>query len=641
MITNKRKTIGVFMNRADKDFQHVVQRVCRRRTKELGYDVFYFITVGYRDSVNYYDAQEKGMFSFVPVENLDGALVTPDSYDMAGFREALFEMLDKRPDLPVVCIRDSLSNRASFYTDENEAMRTMIRHLLDDHGYRRVCFQSGYEGHPDSEKRMKCYLEEMEKRGIPLPENAIWHGTLWTTEADKAYDYFFHDPENIPEAIVCANDYMAKALIDEIMSHGYDVPGDVAVTGFDDIVDAATNCPSLTTVGQDYEEMALRAINLLHECIEAREKGDIILPTEHVPLPGKPAMRESCGCSHPMEPMQQRREISKLNQQLRNINNREVSQTYFSIELNVVDDYEGIHNTIFKKLGDTPNIRDFYLCLFENEDGNLADGITDRVRIISAIRDRQNIGSLNLSFDRQEILPAFVEREGEPQAFYIHLHHQRDNTYGYSALQLFDDEVPSMFYMHWNIIISVALRNLKNQKTLEALYEERHKASITDVLTGLNNRRGLDEHVSPVWDDMCREKKTVCFISLDLDNLKPINDTFGHQGGDEALITIARAIEAAVPKTAVAARIGGDEFLVFIPDCDEEGVAAFRRAFDAWLAERNKGARFTVGSSVGARVARLDEHTEMEPIIHASDEAMYTEKKRRHAELKRHASTLK
>ncbi|MBR6810232.1 MAG: LacI family DNA-binding transcriptional regulator, partial [Clostridia bacterium] len=149
MVTNKRKTIGVFMNRADKDFQHVVQRVCRRRTKELGYDVFYFITVGYRDSVNYYDAQEKGMFSFVPVENLDGALVTPDSYDMPGFREALFEMLDKRPDLPVVCIRDSLSSHASFYTDENDAIRALITHLLDDHGYRRVCFQSGYEGHPD------------------------------------------------------------------------------------------------------------------------------------------------------------------------------------------------------------------------------------------------------------------------------------------------------------------------------------------------------------------------------------------------------------------------------------------------------------------------------------------------------------
>lgn len=641
MFTNNRKTIGIFMNRADKDFQHVVQRVSRRRTKELGYDVFYFITVGYRDSVNYYDAQEKGMFSFVPVENLDGALVTPDSYDMPGFREALFEMLEKQPDLPVVCLRDSLSNHASFYTDEDNAIRPLIRHLLDDHGYRKVCFQSGYEGHPDSEKRLRCYLQEMEARGIPLPEHAIWHGTLWTTDADKAYDYFFGDPDNIPEAIVCANDYMAKALIDEIIAHGYDVPGDVAVTGFDDIQDAASYSPSITTIGQDYETMTLRGIDLLHECIQAKERGEYVPPTAHVPLDGKVFFRESCGCTQPIDPVQQRREISRLNQQIRSISNREVSQTYFSIELNVVDDYDSIHQTIFNKLGDTPNIRDFYLCLFEDEKGGMADGITDRVKIISAIRDRQDMGTSNLSFDRREILPAIVGREEEPQAFYIHLHHQRDNTYGYSALHLFDDAVPSMFYMHWNIIISVALRNLQIQSTLEALYEERRRASITDVLTGLNNRRGLDEQVTPKWEEMCREGKTIGFVSLDLDNLKPINDTFGHFAGDEALIAIARAVEASVPEGAVAARIGGDEFLVFIPDCDESGIAAFRASFQAWLAERNKDAKFTVGSSMGAKVVRLEEGIDMDALIHESDENLYIDKRNRHEVLKRHASTLK
>ena len=162
--------------------------------------------------------------------------------------------------------------------------------------------------------------------------------------------------------------------------------------------------------------------------------------------------------------------------------------------------------------------------------------------------------------------------------------------------------------------------------------------SLKDALTGLWNRNYTEEAVNKLF----AEGAEGALMMIDMDNFKAINDNYGHIAGDKTLKMFAETLEEYCDtEKDILCRIGGDEFLVFIPDCDEEGVAAFRRAFDAWLAERNKGARFTVGSSVGARVARLDEHTEMEPIIHASDEAMYTEKKRRHAELKRHASTLK
>ena len=641
MITTRRKTLGVFMNRAYTSFQETVQRVSRERAKELGYDVFYFMTVGYRDSENYYDALEKGMFTFAPIENLDGALVTPDAYDMPGFREALFEMLEKQKNCAVVCVRDSQSKFDSVYTDEENAMRPLVCHMLDDHGYRKVCFEAGYKDHVDSDRRLRCYLEEMEKRGIPLPPNAIYYGNMWSTNADKAYDYFFSDPDNMPEAIICANDHMALALIDEITSHGLRVPEDVAVAGFDDIDMAGDASPALTTVGQDYEEMVRMAVDRLHERILAAENGQEQPLFQHVGLKGSLKFRESCGCTMPDLTEKRLENSRRMSAVFRNINHREVSQTYFAIEMNAVEDYESIHNTIFRKLGDTPTMRDFYLCLFEDENGELAEHITETVRVVSAIRDREDLGSPGITFPRQQLLPETALREDEPQAFYIHLLHQRECTYGYTAIQLKDNELPSMFYMHWNIIVSVALRTLSSQFKLEALYEERRRSSITDMLTGINNRRGFDEQLSPKWEELCEQGRTVCFMSLDLDNLKPLNDTFGHQGGDEALIAIARAIVAAVPEGAVAARIGGDEFLVFVPDCDEDGVAAFRKAFESYLEKRNQNATFVVGASIGARVITLEKDTNMDECVRDSDEAMYKEKKRRHAELKQHAMSLK
>lgn len=638
MLTDGRKTIGVFMNKADTNFQTTVQRITRQRAQALGYDVFYFITVGYRESMNVYDEQEKSMFDFVPVEKLDGALVTPDAYDMPGFRESLFQMLDERAKFPVVCVRDHENHYDCCFTDEATAIRPLIRHLLDDHGFRKVCFQAGCKEHPDSEARLECYLDEMKNQGLPLPPNAVYYGTMWSTGAEKAYQYFYGDPANWPEAVVCANDFMAQALIEQLQAHGHRVPQDTVVTGFDDIESSKRFVPALTTVGQDYQTMVAKAVDLLHQRILDKENGVEIVDRRCLGIPGKLILRESCGCKQKPNAEQLIRDIAALNHSNQISSIRVVSNTYFSIELNAAPTYEDIHHTIFRKLDDTPTIRDFYLCLFR-KDGDYANTISPHVQLISAIQDRQDKGSPMICFDKDTLLPSMAERPGETQVFYIYLLHQRDCTYGYTAIQYLGDETPTLFYQHWNVIISLALRNLDDQIRLRALYEERYRSSITDALTGLNNRRGLDEQLIPQWEELCRRQETVCFASLDLDNLKTINDTLGHHGGDEALCVIADAIRFAVPQDAIAARIGGDEYLVFIPNCTLDGSLLFRQRLDEFLTEKNKRMSFTIGVSVGTRVMTLHEGADISRCIRESDEAMYVEKVRHHGELTRLAIT--
>lgn len=640
MLTDDRKTIGVFMNKADTKFQTTVQRITRQRARELGYDVFYFITVGYRESANVYDEQEKIMFDFVPVEKLDGALVTPDAYDMPGFRESLFRMLDERAKFPVVCVRDHENHYDCCYTDEATAIRPLMNHLLDEHGFRKVCFQAGYKGHPDSQARLECYLDEMKKRNLPLPPNAIHYGTMWSSGAEEAYQHFYGDPDNWPEAVICANDFMAQALIEQLQAHGYQVPQDTVVTGFDDIDSSKRFVPSLTTVGQDYPTMVSKAVEVLHQRIVDQEQGIEVVDRYRLGIPGRLELRESCGCSKRPSAEQLRQDIANLNKANQIGSTRVVSNTYFSIELNAAPTYEDIHNTIFRKLGDTPAVRDFYLCLFRQDD-DYASTISPKVQLISAIQDRQDKGSPMICFDKDTLLPSLAERPGEAQVFYIYLLHQRDCTYGYTAIQYLEGESPSLFYQHWNVIVSLALRNLDDQIRLRTLYEERRLSSITDALTGLNNRRGLDEQLMPLWEDMCCREETVCFASLDLDNLKTINDTLGHQGGDTALRAIADGIRYAMPEGAIAARMGGDEYLVFIPHCDLDGSLMFQRKLYKFLEEKNRQMSFPVGASVGARVMTLHKGADISRCVRESDEAMYAEKVRRHAELMRLARSLR
>ena len=93
MCFGRRKTIGVFICKAYSLFDNAVYRALEEAAKRYDYDVVVFTTVGYFSSQNEYDSQERGMFAFAPIEQLDGIIVAPDTYEVEGFREQLEEEL--------------------------------------------------------------------------------------------------------------------------------------------------------------------------------------------------------------------------------------------------------------------------------------------------------------------------------------------------------------------------------------------------------------------------------------------------------------------------------------------------------------------------------------------------------------------
>lgn len=112
---------------------------------------------------------------------------------------------------------------------------------------------------------------------------------------------------------------------------------------------------------------------------------------------------------------------------------------------------------------------------------------------------------------------------------------------------------------------------LQRKKTLEIAslshsQREARALALRDPLTGLFNRRHFDECLSGVL----REGRDLALFLLDMDNFKAINDTRGHPEGDQALKNMASAIERVIRKGDIAARIGGDEFAIILPECPEK-----------------------------------------------------------------------
>jgi diguanylate cyclase (GGDEF)-like protein/putative nucleotidyltransferase with HDIG domain len=160
-------------------------------------------------------------------------------------------------------------------------------------------------------------------------------------------------------------------------------------------------------------------------------------------------------------------------------------------------------------------------------------------------------------------------------------------------------------------------------------FEQTEHESVTDPLTGLPNRRSLDRQFEAGLQRAARVHGTVSVIVLDLDRLKEINDTYGHEAGDRAIRTVASVLRSTVRQYDLCARFAGDEFVVVLWNCDREQEARrvrdLQSAVAAFPFEPRPGVLMSLSISAGP--ARFpDDGTTFEELLAVGDERMYRDK---------------
>ena len=144
----------------------------------------------------------------------------------------------------------------------------------------------------------------------------------------------------------------------------------------------------------------------------------------------------------------------------------------------------------------------------------------------------------------------------------------------------------------------------------------------SDALTGLYNRNGFIKEYDKIIEE-CTDGLTV--ILADLDDLKYINDTYGHGEGDVAIRAVALALKACCPEEAVCARFGGDEMIAVI---NGEYSGDIKGDIDRYLESytASSGKPYKVSASVGIYKARPEETGDFKEILKKSDKLMYMDK---------------
>jgi diguanylate cyclase (GGDEF)-like protein/PAS domain S-box-containing protein len=176
--------------------------------------------------------------------------------------------------------------------------------------------------------------------------------------------------------------------------------------------------------------------------------------------------------------------------------------------------------------------------------------------------------------------------------------------------------------------IRSTIQDITERKRME---EQFHIMSIADELTGLYNRRGFFTISQQQLKVAERTKKDILLFFADLDNMKRINDTLGHQAGDRVLVEIAAILKEIFRESDIIGRIGGDEFAILAIDtADESGEVLMERLHKSLEANNRLEAKnYTLSLCIG--IARYD-HTKpssLDELMAQADTLMYEEKRKK------------
>ncbi|ANS79166.1 transcriptional regulator, LacI family [Serinicoccus hydrothermalis] len=194
-----------------------------------------------------------------------------------------------RGKLPVLALANSHEESVeSFATENVRSAQELTTHLLDVHGRRRLRFVGSPDTADDVEDRYAGFVAAHEAAGL---EAAPPVAAIFREEEGPRVASLLLEGGLEADGLVCANDELALAVMRHLLAAGVDVPGEVSITGWDDVMAARYVTPGLTTVSQPVRELGRQVAVRMRALLEDRSSA----PEQHV-LPTSPVIRQSCGC---------------------------------------------------------------------------------------------------------------------------------------------------------------------------------------------------------------------------------------------------------------------------------------------------------------------------------------------------------
>ncbi|HTH14397.1 MAG TPA: substrate-binding domain-containing protein, partial [Spirochaetia bacterium] len=223
--------------------------------------------------------------------NFDGVLLHTGALSYYSGTPSVDTLIRELGTIPMVSLGVLVDGVASVAVDQASAVKALVRHLHDDHGYRRFALVSGPVEQIEARIRKAAFEEALAELGVTADRIMEFPGDYTRQSGVSAIQTLAHQPHQ-GVALVCSNDEEALGAREECLNLGISVPGQMAIVGFDDLELAAFGDPGITSAALPLLKQAGNALELL-----LRRMAGTVGP-EHQVLPAQLRFRSSCGC-HP------------------------------------------------------------------------------------------------------------------------------------------------------------------------------------------------------------------------------------------------------------------------------------------------------------------------------------------------------
>lgn len=639
MLEGKTKIIAVCSAGIDTDYNDELLRALYAKADETGVKLLFFHSFSYLYYFTKHDVGESNIYHLINYHLIDGIIMLSETIKNDAVRDDIIKEAQIY-EIPVVSIDHYIEGCYNITFRYDKALEAMVTHLVEHHHCRRINFIAGLRENAFSEERVEAYRKVLTKYGIPIEEERIGYGEFWSVPTKRVIDDFIQSELPFPDAIVCANDAMAIASCKYLTEAGYRVPEDVAVTGFDGILEAREHIPRITTARNDYVETVCQAFQMIKNHLEHKRQPKQIF-VDAVPMIGA-----SCGCKCDDGRQSSNELTRRLYERLDEYDNFNMIQIAMASDLTDNDSFQGIFDNLMK-YSDNFFSDNFWLCIVDDfliQKETLSDIIEESSKVrggysskMDAMLSKNNGEWQGITdFNTASLLPqldAVLKVENNIMFFPLHV---LEHTIGYVALGYDPDKMKMPYLYQFLMNISNALETTRIHQRQKTIINNLEIKYIHDPMTGLFNRRGFYQSLEPAYESCIREKQRLMVISVDLNGLKPINDTYGHADGDIAIATVGRALSEAASGKYTCARFGGDEFVVAGRIAADEEMEAFCRKVREYLEEFNAHSDkpYQVSASIGCIIGVPNGEISLDEFIKVADEKMYEDKVRYHLQRK-------
>ncbi len=566
---------------------------------------------------------EAYVFDVIPYDRIDYLLLMDERIKSKKLGNHILDCARKY-NIPHLVIDGNYENAPSIRFDYEAGFEKIVRHVIEDHHHRNVHMMAGQEDNKFSNDRVEVFKKVLKDNGIDFDPSMVSHGDFWSIPSRAATKVLLKR-EVLPEAIVCANDIMAINVCDVLVSSGLSVPEDIAVTGFDGIEETNFSIPRISTANCDSIAMAKAVAEIIMS-----DKPDGI--KDEIKVIPELDLKESCGCHyHSVNALSS---IAKLNDRFYRYYDdiRELHGVTARMQMskNDADLAQQLHDVVCDEgyLMHSLTCVLFASC-FEH-DRNIffepTESIITKKKLVLCDCKSKDSGLKEL--EDGELLPHMHEllETGFPLIF-----NAVDNLnkplgyicYCFDSYNIIDYSKSISITSAISMGISGFI-NMQYQQYLSDKVDEMYKY---DALTGLFTRAGFLAALEKLKKTEEKKDVTLTVIMADLDDLKKINDTYGHDAGDKAIATVATMLKKACPDNALCMRYGGDEMLgVVRGECDAEAIIEMTNRY---LKEYNDNSKYdyNVAVSCGSYTTRLTEELSFDDVVKYADEKMYVVKK--------------